>query len=36
MKFVVFFFLVFFFFVSCGKKTEPKLQSKLNQIKIIL
>jgi hypothetical protein len=36
MKFVVFFFLVFFVFVSCGKKSEPKYQGKLNHIKIIL
>jgi len=36
MKFLVFFFLVFFVFVSCGKKSEPKYQGKLNHIKIIL
>ena len=31
MKFLVFFFLVFFVFVSCGKKSEPKHQGKLNK-----
>ena len=36
MKFLVFFFLVFFVLVSCGKKSEPKYQGKLNHIKIIL
>ena len=36
MKFLTFFFLVIFVLISCGKKSEPKYQGKLNQIKIIL
>jgi len=36
MKFLAFFFLVIFVLISCGKKSEPKYQGKLNQIKIIL
>ena len=36
MKFLAFFFLVTFVLISCGKKSEPKYQGKLNQIKIIL
>ena len=36
MKFVAFFFLEIFVVKSCGKKSEPKYQGKLNHIKIIL
>jgi len=36
MKFLAFFFLVTFVLISCGKKSEPKYQGKLNQINIIL
>ena len=36
MKLVAFFFLVIFVLISCGKKSEPKYQGKLNYIKIIL
>ena len=36
MKFLAFFFLVIFVLTSCGKKSEPKYQGKLNQINIIL
>ena len=36
MKFLAFIFLVIFVLTSCGKKSEPKYQGKLNHIKIIL
>ena len=36
MKFLAFIFLVIFVLTSCGKKSEPKYQGKLNQINIIL
>jgi hypothetical protein len=36
MKFLTFFCIIIFILTSCGKKSEPKYQSKLNQEKIIL
>ncbi len=35
MKIVATFFLVIFVLLSCGKKSEPKYQGKINQINII-
>ena len=35
MKIVATFFLVIFILSSCGKKSEPKYQGKINQIDII-
>jgi hypothetical protein len=35
MKIVATFFLVIFILSSCGKKSEPKYQGKINQINII-
>jgi hypothetical protein len=36
MKFLISFFLIIFILTSCGKKSEPEYQGKLNQVKIIL
>ena len=36
MKIIATFFLIIFILSSCGKKSEPKYQGKLNHIKIIL
>ena len=36
MKLIAVFFLMIFIFTSCGKKSEPKYQGELNQIKIII
>jgi uncharacterized lipoprotein YehR (DUF1307 family) len=36
MKLLAVFFIIIFTLTACGKKSEPKYQSKLNQIKIIL
>ena len=36
MKFLISFCIVIFMLMSCGKKSEPKYQSSLSQIKIIL
>jgi len=35
MKIIAIFFLVMFILSSCGKKSEPKYQSKIIQINII-
>jgi hypothetical protein len=35
MKIIATFFLVIFILSSCGKKSEPKYQGKINQINII-
>ncbi len=35
MKYLAIFFLVIFVLASCGKKSEPKYQSKIEQINII-
>ena len=36
MKIIATFFLIIFILSSCGKKSEPKYQGKLNHIKMIL
>ena len=36
MKIIATFFLIIFILSSCGKKSEPKYQGKINQINIIL
>ena len=36
MKLITAFFLMVFILTSCGKKSEPKYQGELNQIKIII
>ena len=35
MKIIAAFFLVIFILSSCGKKSEPKYQGKIDQINII-
>jgi len=35
MKIIATFFLIVFVLSSCGKKSEPKYQGKINQINII-
>ncbi len=35
MKIIATFFLIIFVLSSCGKKSEPKYQGKINQIDII-
>jgi hypothetical protein len=35
MKIIATFFLIIFVLSSCGKKSEPKYQGKINQINII-
>ena len=35
MKLIAAFFLMIFILTSCGKKSEPKHQGKINQINII-
>ena len=35
MKIITIFFLVSFILTSCGKKSEPKYQGKIDQINII-
>ncbi len=35
MKIIATFFLIIFVLTSCGKKSEPKYQGKINQINII-
>ena len=35
MKLLASFFLIIFILTSCGKKSEPKYQGKLDQVKII-
>ena len=34
MKLITAFFLVIFILTSCGKKSEPQYQGKINQINI--
>ena len=36
MKLLVSICIIVFTLISCGKKSDPKYQSKLNQVKIIL
>jgi len=36
MKVLISFCVIIFILTSCGKKSEPEYQGKLNQIKIIL
>jgi hypothetical protein len=36
MRFLITFCITIFILTSCGKKSEPKYQGKLDQIKIIL
>ena len=36
MKVLISFCAIIFILTSCGKKSEPEYQGKLNQIKIIL
>ena len=35
MKFITAFFLMIFILTSCGKKSEPKYQGKIDQVNII-
>ncbi len=35
MKLITAFFLVIFILTSCGKKSEPQFQGKIDQVKII-
>ena len=35
MKLITTFFLMIFILTSCGKKSEPKYQGKIDQINII-
>ena len=35
MKIITAFFLVIFILTSCGKKSEPKYQGKIDQVNII-
>jgi len=35
MKIIATFFFIIFVLSSCGKKSEPKYQGKINQINII-
>jgi len=35
MKIITIFFLIIFILTSCGKKSEPQYQGKINQINII-
>jgi hypothetical protein len=35
MKLLASFFLIIFILISCGKKSEPKYQGKIDQINII-
>ena len=35
MKLTTAFFLMIFILISCGKKSEPKYQGKIDQINII-
>ena len=36
MKLLITIFIIIFTLTSCGKKSEPKYQGELNQIKIII
>jgi len=36
MKLLTTIFIIIFTITSCGKKSEPKYQGKLNQIRIII
>ena len=35
MKIITAFFLIIFILTSCGKKSEPKYQGKIDQINLI-
>jgi hypothetical protein len=35
MKILTIFFLIIFILTSCGKKSEPKYQGKIDQINIV-
>ena len=35
MKLITIFFLIIFILTSCGKKSEPKYQGKIDQVNII-
>ena len=35
MKLITAFFLIVFILTSCGKKSEPKYQGKIDQVNII-
>jgi len=35
MKLVASFFLIIFILISCGKKSKPEYQGKIDQVKII-
>ena len=35
MKLITVFFLMIFILTSCGKRSEPKYQGKINQVNII-
>jgi hypothetical protein len=35
MKLITVFFLMIFILTSCGKKSEPKYQGKIDQVNII-
>jgi len=36
MKFLISFCILVFILTSCGKKSEPKYEGKIDQIKVIL
>ena len=36
MKLLAIFFIIIFTLTSCGKKSEPKYQGEINQIRIII
>jgi hypothetical protein len=36
MKLLITIFIIIFTLTSCGKKSEPKYQGELNQIRIII
>ena len=36
MRIITAFFLIVFILTSCGKKSEPKYQGKIDQVNIIL
>jgi len=35
MKLLAFFFLIIFILISCGKKSKPEYQGKIDQISVI-
>jgi len=36
MKLLAVFFIIIFTLTSCGKKSEPKYQGEINQIRIVI